>query len=103
MLALDERNIVHKLIGAAVVQVGCREIVAHSDVTRNSQKRESFFILPEWPAVRPVTVYPHPHDAQRLDREICIRMSPKLRNVLEIEPEPKFVDQRRAEGMDILG
>src|SRR5262245_54451824 len=102
MLPADERHVVHPLISAAVIQVRRGKVVAHSDVSGYPQNRESFFILPQRPAVRPIPVYSHSVDAERFDREIGICVNSELRNVLEIESKPEFVDQRRTERMHVL-
>ena len=82
VLAMSPCEVVGKLIRPAVIEVGGRQIVSHAEISGDVQKRESFFVRIQWPAVRSADL--EAVDPKRLDGKVCSGPRAQLFYVLKI-------------------
>ena len=98
--AVDPTEVIHRLVSAAVIQVGGSGAVSHAQVAVNVEHWEAFLVGPQRPAAG--SAHQHSHDAQRLDGEIRVGARAELRDIGLIPTYAYLVQQVGAEGVDIL-
>src|SRR5262249_55853759 len=89
MAAADPTEVVHELVGAAVVEVRRCLAISHSQEAVDIEDREALFLLAERASIG--TSDFQALDAEGFDAEIRIGARAQFGNVAAVPPETRFV------------